>query len=88
MLALYCMFFKVNAIKILIFLTLKNINYKASIIGILMMLALKNINYKTSIIGFLMMLALKKINYKGSIHTIRKCSKIDGQKYIPNFAFK
>ena len=64
------------------------LNYKASIIGILMMLALKNINYKASIIGILMMLALKKINYKASIHTIRKCSKMDGQKYIPNFAFK
>merc|ERR1712051_442253 len=58
--------------------------YKASIIGILMMLALKNINYKASIIGILMMLALKKINYKASIRTIRKCSKMDGQKYIPN----
>ena len=69
MLALYSMFFKVSTIKILIFLTLKNINYKASIIGILMMLALKNINYKASIIGILMMLALKKINYKASIHT-------------------
>ena len=21
-------------------------------------------------------------------HTIRKCSKMDGQKYIPNFGFK
>ena len=47
-------------------------------------LALKNINYKASIIGILMMLALKKINYKASIRTIRKCLKMDGQKYIPN----
>ena len=26
--------------------------------------------------------------YLQSVHTIRKCSKMDGQKYIPFFAFK
>ena len=58
------------------------------------MLALQFMLFKASIIKISIMLALQFIFFKASIikvpimHTIRKCSKMNGQKYIPNFAFQ
>ena len=76
------MFLKASIIRILIVLTLKNIEYKASIIGILIMLALKNIKYKASIIGILIILSLKNINYKtkGQLISKQNCRAITSPK--------
>jgi len=41
---------------------------------------------KMKILGAILELSAKQ--HCQSSHTIRKCSEMDGPKYIPNFAFK